>query len=613
MVERLWEIDATPEEKHAQTNSAEQLACEEFFKANVCNLPTGRFQIPLPFKTDPVSLGSSFEVAKRRFLSLERRTLRESELRDMYLSFMKEYIELGHMSPTDNAIPPGPHYFIPHQCVLRPDSSSTKLRVVFDASSKTTTGWSLNDLLMVGPTIQRELFLSLVRFRVNRYALTADVSKMYRQVDVAVEDRNFQLIVWREHPTDQLQIFRLNTVTYGTSAAPFLAIRCLHELGVRNRDTHKKGSEVICSDFYVDDMLTGADDVDTLKSICDQVSEILGSGGFQLSKWFSNHPELMDGNNEEKSLSFNDADSTKTLGMRWSPRTDTFRYHLEDSFTNLNPTKRTILSISARLFDPLGLLSPISITAKIFLQKLWQLQLDWDEANPMLLHTSWERLKLNLCGLDKIAVPRFIARRGVPLRMYSDNGTNFVGARNELQRLQEAFEEQQSSLRTFAEEQGMEWKFIPPRAPHFGGLWEAAVKSAKLLIVRQVADAALTESEPLRSLPQGCEPDGRSSGTTFTKRWQLLSELKRRFWQAWSKDYVHNLQGRSKWQTPEANIEVGAMVVVHNDHTPPQQWITGRVTSVVVGADGKVRVAEVRTGGGVIRRPIHKLALLPIR
>ncbi|XP_041451710.1 uncharacterized protein LOC121405169 [Drosophila obscura] len=164
--------------------------------------------------------------------------------------------------------------------------------------------------------------------------------------------------------------------------------------------------------------------------------------------------------------------------------------------------------------------------------------------------------------------------------MYSDNGTNFVEARNELWRLQEAFEEQQSSLRMFAAEQGMEWRFIPPRAPHFGGLWEAAVKSAKLLIVRQIADAALMESEvrtvlaeaeaimnsmpltpastdpndgevltpgyfligqPLRSLLQGCEPDKRSSGTTFTRRWQLLSELKRRFWQAWSKDYVHNL------------------------------------------------------------------------
>ncbi|XP_041451801.1 uncharacterized protein LOC121405246 [Drosophila obscura] len=216
----------------------------------------------------------------------------------------------------------------------------------------------------------------------------------------------------------------------------------------------------------------------------------------------------------------------------------------------------------------------------------------------------------------------FIARRGVPLRMYSDNGTNFVGARNELQRLQEAFEEQQSSLRTFVAEQGMEWKFIPPRAPHFGGLWEAAVKSAKLLIVRQVADAALTESEVRTVLavaeairnsrpltPASTDPN---DGEVLTPGHFLIGQPLRSL-RAWSKDYVHNLQGRSKWQTPEANIEVGAMVVVHNDHTPPQQWITGRVTSVVVGADGKVRVAEVRTGGGVIRRPIHKLALLPIR
>jgi len=160
---------------------------------------------------------------------------------------------------------------------------------VFDASAKTTSAQSLNDILMVGPTIQRELLLSLVRFRLNRFALTADISKMYRQVSFAEVDRNYQLIVWRENPSDELQIFRLNTVTYGTSSAPFLAIRCLQELGVRNRDKHEIGSYIICNDFYVDDMLTGADDIDTLNVMCNQVLEKFSGGGFQLSKWFSNH------------------------------------------------------------------------------------------------------------------------------------------------------------------------------------------------------------------------------------------------------------------------------------------------------------------------------------
>jgi len=264
------------------------------------------FFVRLLFKSDPLVFGSSFDVAKRRFLSLERTSLKDNSLREMYNAFMKEYLELGLMSPTCNKILPGPHYFTPHQCVLSPDSTSTKLRVVFDASAKTTSAQSLIDILMVGPTIQRELLLSLVRFRLNRFALTADISKMYWQRSLAEEDRNSQLIVWRENPSDELQICRLITVTYGTSSAPVLAIRSLQELGVRNRDKHEIGSYITCNDFYVDDMLTGADDIDTLNVMCNQVSEILNSGGFQLSKWFSNHPQLEKGNNTEKSLNFND-------------------------------------------------------------------------------------------------------------------------------------------------------------------------------------------------------------------------------------------------------------------------------------------------------------------
>ncbi|XP_070855584.1 uncharacterized protein [Drosophila suzukii] len=185
----------------------------------------------------------------------------------------------------------------------------------------------------------------------------------------------------------------------------------------------------------------------------------------------------------------------------------------------------------------------------------------------------------------------FTARRSVPHRVRSDNATNFVGARDELRSLQSAFEDQQSQFQLFVVEKGIEWRFIPPRAPHFGGLWEAAVKSSKEILVRQVADASLTEADyladteavlnsrpltptstdlnevdaltpghlligqALRSPPQGLEPDAPTTGLRYSKRWQLLSTLRQRFWQAWSKEYVYSLQRKTKWQTTSPNLE----------------------------------------------------------
>ncbi|XP_070854972.1 uncharacterized protein [Drosophila suzukii] len=135
------------------------------------------------------------------------------------------------MSFTDNKIPDSPHYFIPYQCVLRPQSTSSKLRVVFDASSRTSTQVALNDILFVGPTVQEELYSVLLRFRLHKFAPAADVKKMYRQVLFDEADQNFQIIVWRRDPSESLKIFKLNTVTYGTSQAPYLVIRSLMRLG----------------------------------------------------------------------------------------------------------------------------------------------------------------------------------------------------------------------------------------------------------------------------------------------------------------------------------------------------------------------------------------------
>ncbi|XP_055917435.1 uncharacterized protein LOC129949807 [Eupeodes corollae] len=321
----------------------------------------------------------------------------------MYMDFMNEYL-----SPTNNEIPKFPHYFIPHQCVLRPQSTSTKLRVVFDASCKMPTQVSLNAILMVGPTIQEELFSTLLRFRTRKYAITANIAKMYRQFLIAEEHSIYQLIVWRQNSSQPLQYFRLNTVTYGTSPAPFSAIRCLKMLGDISKDSYPTGSKIVHNDFYVDDLLTGADEIETLKTIQYEIAEVLKQGGFQLAKWYSNHPELHNAESTEKSIKLDDSDSTKTLGICWQTKEDTFSFNLEDAFHDLRATKLNILSVSARLFDPFFLLCPIVTKAKILLQELWIAKLDWDESIPLRLDTCWQNFKANLSQLSEIKIPIFV-------------------------------------------------------------------------------------------------------------------------------------------------------------------------------------------------------------
>ncbi|XP_039958200.1 uncharacterized protein LOC120773404 [Bactrocera tryoni] len=236
----------------------------------------------------------------------------------------------------------------------------------------------------------------------------------------------------------------------------------------------------------------------------------------------------------------------------------------------------------------------------------------------------------------------------MPQKIFSDNATNFVGADRKLRELKEAFLAQAPELMGFAAEEGFSFGFIPPRAPHFGGLWEAAVKSAKHLIVRALGNALLTTEElstllaeveailnsrPLTPLSQdpndgealtpahlliGCPLQALPPAQVPTdpirccERWQLVCCLKQQFWQQWSKIYLTSLQERNKWLHPKRNLQPGDLVLVHEDNVPPQQWVIGRVGATVEGQDGKVRVADVATKAGTIKRPIHKLALLPM-
>ncbi|XP_029720518.2 uncharacterized protein LOC109429239 [Aedes albopictus] len=248
------------------------------------------------------------------------------------------------------------------------------------------------------------------------------------------------------------------------------------------------------------------------------------------------------------------------------------------------------------------------------------------------------------------ALRRFIARRGRCTELYSDNGTNFVGARNQLQELLVLWKdaEHRQDVARFCANEGINWHFNPPGSPHFGGLWEAAVRSAKHHILRVIGSNPVPHedmatllvqvegclnSRPLTPMSDdaddlepltpahfliGCslqsfpEPDLRQIPTNRLKCYQLVQQQLQHFWQRWKREYLCQLQARSKRWKPPVQFELGQLVVIQDKNQPPMRWRMGRIVNVHPGADGVVRVVTLKTAAGELKRAVENLCLLPI-
>jgi hypothetical protein len=237
---------------------------------------------------------------------------------------------------------------------------------------------------------------------------------------------------------------------------------------------------------------------------------------------------------------------------------------------------------------------------------------------------------------------RFTSRRGISSHMYSDCGTNFVGADKELKTMVESTQHNEL-ITNHLSKNGIVWHFNPPAAPHQGGLWEAAVKSAKQHLSKVVGNTSLTFEElqtllcqieacmnsrplcsitndptdfsvltpghfligkPLNSVP---EPNLTDVKVNRLSRWQLTQQLLQHFWSRWSAEYVSSLQQRFKWKSKRENLAVNDLVLIKDEALPPTKWKLGRIVKVHPGADSLVRVATVKTAESEFKRPITKL------
>ncbi|GFW22530.1 integrase catalytic domain-containing protein [Trichonephila clavipes] len=356
-------------------------------------------------KKEPSCLGNSKDIALKRLGSLWNRLARDDNYLNLYREFLRDYERLGHMKEVTNESEPKIAYYATHHGIYRPEKSTTKLRVVFNCSSLTDNGISLNDIQYNGGVIQEDLYAQMLRFRTYTYAFTADIKMMYRTILINPKQRNLQRIVWCESEHESPKIYELSTVTYGTVSAPYLAQRTLTQLSMDEEANFPIAASVLRNNLYMDDVLSGAATLEEAIVLRQQLKGILKGAGMELHKLCANHEKLSP--DPEQNYNFATLTETKTLGVSWKPNLDCLlikvKVCLDSSYT-----KRDVLSTIAKIFDPVGLMAPVISKAKIFLQRLWRSKLEWNDLLPAEEYREWQQFLVSLENINNIEIPRRI-------------------------------------------------------------------------------------------------------------------------------------------------------------------------------------------------------------
>lgn len=301
-------------------------------------------------------LGDSRHMALRRLIQIEAKFKRDPEYHQQYIQFMRDLIDLGHMIRAAPLKPGTLHCYISHHAV----PVDRKFRVVFDGSVKTTNGESHK--------IQKDLLDTVLSFRMGRIALSADIVKMYSKVRVMNTQWDLQQILWKENPTEPIVEYWLITVTYGEAAAPFMAVSALNQCAEDFKNKYPRASQIVKNNFSMDDLLCAVETIQEVHELKQELIDLLAKGGFELAKWTSNSALLAGQDSDFKEI--NEADSSSVLGVFWDYDQDQFQLKVQTRPAPRALTKRVVASESARIFDPQGYLSPVTVRAKLFIQEL---------------------------------------------------------------------------------------------------------------------------------------------------------------------------------------------------------------------------------------------------
>ncbi|XP_028404826.1 uncharacterized protein LOC114527396 [Dendronephthya gigantea] len=373
-----------------------------------------QWMIPYPWKRDPKELPDNKEQAVKRLESTERRLLKNPKEAATYNQKMIEMEEMNFASKlTKKEIEDykGPVHYVSHHAVLRPDSTSTPVRIVFNSSSS-YQGHVLNDYWRKGPDLLNDLFGVILRFRENEVAVAADISKMYQRVLIPLEDRHVHRFLWRNLETDRPpDTYAMNVLTFGDKPAPAMAQVALQKTAEEGKSINPEAARTIKVNTYMDDILDSVNTKEEAKKLTGDIDSILERGGFKVKGWQSN-TDLDDRDTEASEIKVPKCKpEAKVLGVSWDRLKDVLKYKFEIEavkFCTTDLTKRKILSQVARIYDPIGFASPFLVRAKISLQELWEEGVDWDDELPPSIQEKWSSYFKEMEQLNDVSFERCI-------------------------------------------------------------------------------------------------------------------------------------------------------------------------------------------------------------
>ena len=406
------------------------------------------YEVGLPWKDSSFPVSNGYDTCSKRLQSLHRKLQADPVLLNEYNKIICDQIEAGIIErvpeTSDFSNKETRINFLPHHPVIRKDKDTTKVRIVYDGSAKGSNDErSLNDCLQIGPNFTPHVFDILVKFRWNAIGITADIEKAFLMIAIKEVDRDALRFLWFDDPNEchpKLTMYCFRRLVFGLRPSPsILGFTIKHHLS-KYSQSEPKLVEVLENSFYVDDLITGEDSVEESFQIYKGSKQIMATGGFNLRKWHSNSDELLAKieSNElgcekppDRSLmqpncqtfeedesyaksttghyTIDTADNTvKVLGANWNTKSDEIFFNFErwkEEATSLPMTKRSLLVLTAKIFDSLGYLAPLTILMKVLFQVLCTNKVDWDEELTGDLLKKFQAVIQDISLLHSVRIP----------------------------------------------------------------------------------------------------------------------------------------------------------------------------------------------------------------